>query len=63
MANEEIEKMKARMVELKSNYDLLISKYKTERKEYLKKIKNLEEIIVNQDKTIQALSVKQGKLL
>ncbi len=63
MTNEEIEKMKARMVELRSNYELLISKYKTEKKEYLKKIKNLEEIIVNQDKTIQALSVKQGKLL
>ena len=63
MTNEEIEKMKARMVELRSNYELLISKYKTEKKEYLKKIKNLEEIIVNQDKTIQTLSVKQGKLL
>ena len=63
MTNEEIEKMKARMVELRSNYELLISKYKTEKKDYLKKIKNLEEIIVNQDKTIQALSVKQGKLL
>ena len=45
---------KARFQELKSNYDLLCMKYKQLKKETTKK----DEIIVNQDKTINELTKK-----
>ena len=45
---------KARFQELKSNYDLLCMKYKQLKKENTKK----DEIIVNQDKTINELTKK-----
>lgn len=52
---EKYEKLKSAYTEIKSNYDLLVQKIKVERKEYQKKIKKLEEIIVNQDTTIREL--------
>lgn len=58
---EKYEKLKSSYTEIKSNYDLLVQKIKDERKEYLKKIKKLEEIILNQDKTIASLE-KERKL-
>ena len=45
---------KARFQELRSNYDLLCMKYKQLKKETTKK----DEIIVNQDKTINELTQK-----
>ena len=58
---EKYEKLKSSYTEMRSNYDLLVQKIKGERKEYLKKIKKLEEIILNQDKTIASLE-KERKL-
>ena len=55
---EKYEKLKSSYTETKSNYDLLVQKIKGERKEYLKKINKLEEIILNQDKTIAFLERK-----
>lgn len=55
---EKYEKLKSAYVEVKSNYDLLVQKIKSERKMHEQQVKKLEEIIMNQDKTIQALTKK-----
>lgn len=55
---EKYEKLKSAYTEVKSNYDLLVQKIKSERKSHEQQLKKLEEIIMNQDKTIQALTKK-----
>lgn len=55
---EKYEKIKSAYTEVKSNYDLLVQKIKSERKAHEQQVKKLEEIIMNQDRTIQALTKK-----
>ena len=55
---EKYEKLKSAYTEVKSNYDLLVQKIKSERKAHEQQLKKLEEIIMNQDKTIQELTKK-----
>ena len=55
---EKYEKLKSAYTEVKSNYDLLVQKIKSERKAHEQQLKKLEEIIMNQDTTIQELTKK-----
>lgn len=60
--DQELERLKARNVELESNQIILVNKAKQQRKDYEKKLKKKDEIIKEKERIIAELSYKQQKL-